>query len=327
MESRAAALKAHYEQQLAKTQAEREAEAERANAAMRAKLEAAETALLEQLKPFIPEGVIAEWKIDQHEPGEWLAGYFMVDGENFRYLIEFIARPSPDLLMRMKLGDRWREATPSRLAEYIGAQIKWQDEQEAEEAQRQADRAAYAAEEEKRTAQYAEEQARRDAEVAARAEAEAAAKAARRAAKTARKVAEAEAIAAAQAKHLVNPSGLTYDEISHMATQTLDTARDAGDQLPAVEQLRTEIGIFERQLKEAQAAATWGSGGANETERKNNAAKALAADPQVKHLQAALDEMNRRLADLEPQYKATAMKSGAWRAVCELYAGWLQSLR
>ena len=65
----------------------------------------------------------------------------------------------------------------------------------------------------------------------------------------------------------------------------------------------------------------------NYTSNPITAAKALAVDPQVKHLQAALDEMNRRLADLEPQYKAVAMKSGAWRAVCELYAGWLQSLR
>ena len=151
-------------------------------------------------------------------------------------------------------------------------------------------------------------------------------KAARRAEKLARRVAEAEAIAAAQAKH-VNPSGLTYDYISHMAQMALDTAQDAGDRLPEVEQLRTEISVYERQLKEAQAAATWGVSGANETERKNNAAKALAVDCQVKHLQAALDEMNRRLADLEPQYKAAAMKAGAWRAVCELYAGWLQSLR
>jgi len=152
-------------------------------------------------------------------------------------------------------------------------------------------------------------------------------KAARRAEKLARKVAEVEAIAAAQAKHLVNPSGMTYDEISHMATQALDTATDAGDRLPAVEQLRTEIGIFERHLKEAQAAATWGVTGANDTERKNNAARALAADPEVKRLQAALDGMARQLAVIEPEYKAVAMKSGAWRAVAELYAGWLQSLR
>ena len=155
----------------------------------------------------------------------------------------------------------------------------------------------------------------------------AAAKAAKRAERLARKVAEAEAIAAAQAKHLVNPSGLTYDEISHMATQALDAANDAADRLPEVEQLRSEIGIFERQLKEAQAAATWGTNGANETERKNNAARALANDPEVRRLQAALDEMARHLAEIEPEYKKQAMKSGAWRAVCELYAGWLQSLR
>lgn len=152
-------------------------------------------------------------------------------------------------------------------------------------------------------------------------------KAARRAEKLARRVAQAEAIAAAQAKHLVNPSGLTLDDIDRWANQAIETATDAGARLPEVEQLRTEIAIFERQLKEAQAAATWGTGGANDTERKNNAARAAANDPEVKRLQAALDQMNRRLAEIEPVYKAQAMKAGAWQAVAELYAGWLQSLR
>jgi hypothetical protein len=331
-ESRAAALKRHYEEQLAKQLAEREAEAERENAAMRAKWEQAETELFASLAPFIPEGVLVIWKTDQTKPRNWLAGWLAVDGEDMRHLVDFIARQdNGELEMRVKIGDYWREAYPARLAEYIGAEIKWQDEQLEEETRRIADRAARAEAEAAEHAKWQAESDKNRAEAVARDEAAraqaAAEKAARRAEKLARRVAEAEAIAAAQAKHLVNPSGMTYDEISHMATQALDTAQDAGDRLPAVEQLRAEIAIYERQLKEAQAAATWGVNGANETERKNNAARALAADPQVKQIQTALDEMNRRLAVIEPEYKAVAMKSGAWRAVCELYAGWLQSLR
>jgi hypothetical protein len=327
-QSRAAALKAHYEEQLAKRLAEREAEAERENAAMRAKWEQAETELFASLAPFIPEGVLVIWKTDQTEPRNWLAGWLAVDGEDQRHLVDFIARQdNNELEMRVKIGDYWREADPARLAEYIGAEIKWQDEQLEEEARRIADRAARAEAEAVERAKWQAEGDKNRAAAAAR-EAELRTQyAAEQAADLARRVAEAEAIAAAQAKHLVNPSGLTYDEIAHMGQMALDTAQDAGDRLPAVEQLRTEIGIFERQLKEAQAAATWGVNGANETERKNNAARALAADPQVKQIQTALDEMNRRLAVIEPEYKAVAMKSGAWRAVCELYAGWLQSLR
>ena len=328
MTDRAAALKRHYEEQLAKQLADREAEAARENAAKRAKWEQAEAAIFTQLAPFIPEGVMVEWKTNQTEHRDWLGGYFMVDGEARRYLVEFIARSDNDgLEIRVKLGDYWREGIHARLAEYIGAEIKWQDEQVAEEAQRAAARAARIEAEAAEHAKWQAESDKNRAEAAAREAANAAHDEAVEAKLLARKVAEAEAIAAAQAKHLVNPSGLTYDEISHMAQQALDTATDAGDRLPAVEQLRTEIGIFERQLKEAQAAAVWGTGGNNDTERKNNAARALAADPECKRLQAALDQMNRRLADIESEYRAVAMKSGAWRAVCELYAGWLQSLR
>lgn len=165
-------------------------------------------------------------------------------------------------------------------------------------------------------AERAEQQAKLDAE-----------KAARRAEKLARRVAEAEAIAAAQAKHLINPSGFTADDIDRWANQAIETAADAGARLPAVEQLRTEINIYERQLKDAQVAAQWGVTGGNETERKLALARAAASDPECKRLQAALDQMSRNLAVIEPEYKAVAMKSGAWRAVCELYAGWLQSLR
>lgn len=153
-----------------------------------------------------------------------------------------------------------------------------------------------------------------------------AAKAARRAEKLARRIAAAEAIAAARAKG-EGPSGLGPDDVGRWADCAVALAEEAGALLPQVEQLCSEISIFERQLKEAAAAAVWGAGGGNETERKNNAARALAADPEVGRLQAALDAMNRRLAVIEPQYKAAALKSGAWRAVCELWAGWLQSLR
>lgn len=328
-------LKRQYQEALAAKRAELDAEEAAAAAERRAQWEQAEAALFTVLAPFIPEGVIVEWKTNQTEGRDWLAGYLMVDGENRRYLIDFIARSDSDgLEMRVKLGDYWKEPAPIRLAEYIGAEIKWQDEQAEEEAQRAAARAARAARIEAEAAEHDKWQAESDknrAEAAARDEAArvqaAAEKAARRAEKLARRVAQAEAIAAAQAKHLVNPSGLTLDDIDRWANQAIETATDAGARLPEVEQLRTEIAIFERQLKEAQAAATWGTGGANDTERKNNAAKALAADPEVKRLQAALDQMNRRLAEIEPEYKAQAMKSGAWRAVCELYAGWLQSLR
>lgn len=96
MESRAAALKAHYEQQLAKQLAEREAETARENAAKRAQFEQAETALFAVIAPYIPEGVLVEWKTSQTEPRNWLAGYFMVDGEDRRYLVEFIARQLDD---------------------------------------------------------------------------------------------------------------------------------------------------------------------------------------------------------------------------------------
>ena len=317
-------LKRQYQEALAAKRAELEAEIERENAAKRAKWEQVETAIFTQLAPFIPEGVRVEWKTNQTEPRGWLAGQFMVDS----YAVEFIARPADDEPeVRINLVEHWQEAAPIRLAEYIGAELEYRDTLDAEREAAEARRAAYAAEEEKRGAEYAAESDKNRAEAAAREAANAAHDEAVEAKLLARKVAEAEAIAAAQAKHLVNPSGLTYDEISHMAQQALDTATDAGDRLPAVEQLRTEIGIFERQLKEAQAAAVWGTGGNNDTERKNNAARALAADPECKRLQAALDQMNRRLADIESEYRAVAMKSGAWRAVCELYAGWLQSLR
>lgn len=322
-------LKRVYEEAMAAQLAKREAEAARENAAKRAEFEQAEAALFAVIAPHIPEGVLVEWKLDQCEPRKWLGGYFMVDGEDRRYLVEFIARQLDDgsPQARIKLGDSWKEVVLSRLAEYIGAEITYQDMLRAEETQRMADRAAYAAEEEKRGAEYRAEQAAARTQAAADKAAAAARKEAKRAASLARRVAEAEAIAAAQAKHLVNPSGFLAEDLDRWAQAALDTAQDAGARLPQVEQLRAEISIFERQLKEAQAAATWGITGGNETERKNLAARALAADPQVKQIQAALDDMARRLAVIEPEYKAVAMKSGAWRAVCELYAGWLQSLR
>ena len=156
-------------------------------------------------------------------------------------------------------------------------------------------------------------------------------RAARRAEKLARKVAEAEAVTIAQLRaaqlYHVNPSGLVLEAIDRWANQAIETATDAGDRLPGVEQLRTEINIYERQLKEAQVAAQWGVTGGNETERKLALARAAANDPEVRRLQAALDQMNRRLAEIESEYRAVAMKSGAWQAVAELYAGWLQSLR
>ena len=319
-------LKKLYQEALAAKIAEREAEIEREDAAERARFAERGADLCADLVDFIPEGVTVEWKYDQTEARDWLAGYLAVDGESRRYLVDFIARRNP-LEMRAKIGDTWRVVSLLRLAEYVGAAIEYQDTLAQGVVERDA---AHAAEQAERNAHI---EAARAGHAAARAAAERAAaehdaeKAARRAEKLARRIGEVEATAAAQAKHLVNPSGLTYDEISHMATQALDTATDAGDRLPAVEQLRTEIGIFERQLKEAQAAAVWGTGGGNDFERKNNAAKALAADPEVKRLQAALDQMNRRLAEIESEYKAQAMKSGAWRAVAELYAGWLQSLR
>ena len=329
-------LKRQYFDALVAKRAKMEAEAQRENAAQRARWEQAEAVLFAVLAPHLPEGVTVEWKVNQAEAGDWLAGYILTDGDERRYQVEFIVRGYGDEIeMRAKIGDTWREVTPSRLAEYVGAAISYEDRLAQDRAERAAERAAVAARIE---AEQAERDAARDAEHAAlktaaaisaaeKAAAKVAAKAAKRADRLARKVAEAEAIAAAQAKHLVNPSGLTADDAGRWAQQAIDAADEAGARLPAVEQLRTEINVFERQLKEAQSAATWGAGGANETERKNNAARALAADPEVRRLQAALDQMNRQLAIIEPEYKAQAMKAGAWRAVCELYAGWLQSLR
>lgn len=330
--SAAAELRVKYQEALAAKRAALEAEAQREEAGRRAQWEQAEAALFTQLAPFIPDGGTVEWKVKQAEAGDWLAGYLMVDGDERRYQIEFIARTfGADLGLRAKIGDRWREVDPSRLAEYIGAAVEYEDalaQDRAEyDAEHAAEQAAVRAERDERIEAARAEHAAEQAAAAEQTAAKTAAKAAKRADRLARKVAEAEAIAAAQAKHLVNPSGLTADDAGRWAQQAIDAADEAGARLPAVEQLRTEINVFERQLKEAQSAATWGAGGANETERKNNAARALAADPEVRRLQAALDQMNRQLAIIEPEYKAQAMKAGAWRAVCELYAGWLQSLR
>ena len=325
-------LKRQYFDALVAKRAKMEAEAQRENAAQRARWEQAEAVLFAVLAPHLPEGVTVEWKVKQAEAGDWLAGYLMVDGDERRYQIEFIARSyGADLGLRAKIGDRWREVDPSRLAEYIGAAVEYEDalaQDRAEyDAEHAAEQAAVRAERDERIEAARAEHAAEQAAAAEQTAAKTAAKAAKRAERLARRVAEAEAVAQAQAKHLINPSGLTADDIDRWAQQAIDAADEAGARLPAVEQLRTEINVFERQLKEAQSAATWGAGGANETERKNNAARALAADPEVRRLQAALDQMNRQLAIIEPEYKAQAMKAGAWRAVCELYAGWLQSLR
>ena len=330
--SAAAELKVKYQEALAAKRAKMEAEARREEAVRRAENEQAEAVLFAQLAPFIPDGVTVEWKVNQTEAGDWLAGYLMVDGDERRYQIEFIARSyGADLGLRAKIGDRWREVDPSRLAEYIGAAVEYEDalaQDRAEyDAEHAAEQAAVRAERDERIEAARAEHAAEQAAAEQTAAEKAAKKVARRTARLARRVAEAEAVAQAQAKHLINPSGLTADDIDQWAQQALDTADEAGARLPAVEQLRAEINIFERQLKEAQAAAVWGAGGGNETERKNAAARALAADPEVKRLQAALDQMNRHLAVIEPKYRTVAMKAGAWRAVCELYAGWLQSLR
>ena len=310
----------------AAAQAAERAAAERAAqlAEKQAAWEQAEVNVFARIAGFIPDGVTVEWDEEQTSPYS-LDGAFVADD----YRIPFSIRPplfsnGEPLDGSLQTGDGLRVIDWPMLAAQLGQAIA---DEEAAEMRAAARVEEMAAELERRTAERAATLAEYEAERAAAEAERAAAKAAKRAERLARKVAEAEAIAAAQAKHLVNPSGLTYDEISHMATQALDAANDAADRLPEVEQLRSEIGIFERQLKEAQAAATWGTNGANETERKNNAARALANDPEVRRLQAALDEMARHLAEIEPEYKKQAMKSGAWRAVCELYAGWLQSLR
>ena len=319
----------------AAAQAAERAAAERAAAERAAQLaekqaawEQAEVNVFARIAGFIPDGVTVEWDEEQTSPYS-LDGAFVADDYRIPFSIRspLFSNGEP-LDGSLQTGDGLRVIDWPMLAAQLGQAIA---DEEAAEMRAAARVEEMAAELERRTAEraatLAEYEAERAAAEAERAAAEAERAAAKRAERLARKVAEAEAIAAAQAKHLVNPSGLTYDEISHMATQALDAANDAADRLPEVEQLRSEIGIFERQLKEAQAAATWGTNGANETERKNNAARALANDPEVRRLQAALDEMARHLAEIEPEYKKQAMKSGAWRAVCELYAGWLQSLR
>ena len=303
----------------AAAQAAERAAAERAAqlAEKQAAWEQAEVNVFARIAGFIPDGVTVEWDEEQTSPYS-LDGAFVADDYRIPFSIRspLFSNGEP-LDGSLQTGDGLRVIDWPMLAAQLGQAIA---DEEAAEMRAAARVEEMAAELERRTAERAATLAEYEAERAA-------AKAAKSAERLARTVAEAEAIAAAQAKHLVNPSGLTYDEISHMATQALDAANDAADRLPEVEQLRSEIGIFERQLKEAQAAATWGTNGANETERKNNAARALANDPEVRRLQAALDEMARHLAEIEPEYKKQAMKSGAWRAVCELYAGWLQSLR
>ena len=310
----------------AAAQAAERAAAERAAqlAEKQAAWEQAEVNVFARIAGFIPDGVTVEWDEEQTSPYS-LDGAFVADDYRIPFSIRspLFSNGEP-LDGSLQTGDGLRVIDWPMLAAQLGQAIA---DEEAAEMRAAARVEEMAAELERRTAERAATLAEYEAERAAAEAERAAAKAAKRAERLARKVAEAEAIAAAQAKHLVNPSGLTYDEISHMATQALDAANDAADRLPEVEQLRSEIGIFERQLKEAQAAATWGTNGANETERKNNAARALANDPEVRRLQAALDEMARHLAEIEPEYKKQAMKSGAWRAVCELYAGWLQSLR
>ena len=310
----------------AAAQAAERAAAERAAqlAEKQAAWEQAEVNVFARIAGFIPDGVTVEWDEEQTSPYS-LDGAFVADDYRIPFSIRspLFSNGEP-LDGSLQTGDGLRVIDWPMLAAQLGQAIA---DEEAAEMRAAARVEEMAAELERRTAERAATLAEYEAERAAAEAERAAAKAAKRAERLARKVAEAEAIAAAQAKHLVNPSGLTYDEISHMATQALDAANDAADRLPEVEQLRSEIGIFERQLKEAQAAATWGTNGANETERKNNAARALANDPEVRRLQAARDEMARHLAEIEPEYKKQAMKSGAWRAVCELYAGWLQSLR
>lgn len=343
-QSRAAALKAHYEEQRAKAQAERDEREARKLAADIQTWKGLEATLEDDiLTKVLPEGVTIQWDDEQrHFPR--MFGSFIIPHDGESYGVRFVIQDQddgPDFRVNIARDD-WRKIQPEHLAEFLGAAIAWLDQQaqaqrdaEAEQERRQAERdarnAQYAEEQEKRNAQYAEEQAQRDAENLAYQEKQKAEKAARRAEKLARRVAEVETLKiaelrAAQLYH-VNPSGVVIEDIERFADATLSTATDAAQRLPGVEQLRAEINIFERQLKEAQAAATWGVNGANDTERKNNAARALAADPQVKQIQTALDQMNRRLAIIEPEYKAVAMRSGAWRAVAELYAGWLQSLR
>jgi len=122
-------------------------------------------------------------------------------------------------------------------------------------------------------------------------------------------------------------AGYQWEDVARLIELLTTTTNDAAEAVAAVEMARRDVARLETDLELAKAAALWGVDGKNETERKANAARAIARDAECQVRTAALRYAEDRLAELEASYKPLAMRAGALRSVADLIAAWLNSLR